>query len=336
MNYLRRILMRNRPLYRPRVWLLLLAVLISAMFLLRRTGSEHTVNIVIPLLNPLATPFNRTWWDAKSYPDGIHLPRCHGQVPQKHNVSLIASLKKSLGVPDGPPPDKDELCSMSFGEVEMYYHTYLSAIQNVCRRSIRMGNTKDGGWDVCSTEIKQPDDSCLVYSFGIQFDFSFDDAISTVFGCEVHSFDPSMHQKDHLHKANVHFHATGLSDYNGVSNDMASWKMRTLVEIRKELNHVDRNIDVIKMDIESWEWNVIPDILKTSQLAGVKQFLVEFHANTDVLWKEYWIHKLLILRDLYLEGYRVFWIGRNNMCTYKSPVFNRVLYACYEVSFVKI
>ncbi|XP_033759439.1 uncharacterized protein LOC117341688 [Pecten maximus] len=145
-----------------------------------------------------------------------------------------------------------------------------------------------------------------------------------------------MHQKDHLHKPSVFFHATGLSDYNGVSKDMAGWEMRTMEAIRKELNHIERAPDVIKMDIESWEWSVIPEVLKTSQLVGVKQFLVEFHANTNRPVREYWVHKLLILRDLYLEGYRIFWVGRNNLCTYKSPVFNRVLYACYEVSFVNI
>ena len=32
-------------------------------------------------------------------------------------------------------------------------------------------------------------DKCLVYSFGIDWDFKFDDAIAGM-GCEVHAFDP--------------------------------------------------------------------------------------------------------------------------------------------------
>ncbi|OWF39220.1 methyltransferase-like protein 24 [Mizuhopecten yessoensis] len=324
-HYLRRYRSRN-----ARMWILI-ATAVGSFFLL----FQHRYSgIVLVELRP--TSFNRTWWDAKSYPKESAFSLCSSVIPTRHNVSLTGSLKKTMEIGDGPPPVRDKLCSMSFEDLEMYYHTYLSTIQRPCKRSVRMGHTMDGGWDVCGEEFKYIRNECLVYSFGIQFDFSFDDEMASVFGCEVHSFDPSMHEVDHVHNPSVYFHATGLSDYNGISKDMAGWKMRTFKSIRKELFHNSRTPDILKMDIESWEWNVLPDMLKTSQLDGVKQLLVEFHARTESRVKEYWVHKLLILRGLYLEGYRVFWVGRNMMCTYTSPALNRTFYGCYEVSFVKV
>ncbi|XP_021370644.1 methyltransferase-like protein 24 isoform X2 [Mizuhopecten yessoensis] len=274
----------------------------------------------------------KTTDNTRAYPRKFVFPAC--PPIGSTNVNLTETLKKTLEIGNGPPPGRDTLCSMSFEDLEMYHHTYFSTIQSPCKRSVRMGNTMDGGWDVCSDEIKKH--ACLVYSFGIHFDFSFDDEMASVFGCEVHSFDPSMHQKDHVRNPSVFFHATGLSDYNGISNETVGWKMSTLKGIREELRHVSRAPDVIKMDIEAFEWDVLPDMLRTSQLTDVKQLLVELHANYDSPLREYWVHKLLIFRDLYLEGYRVFWTGRNMQCTYKSPVHNRRLYGCYEVSFVKV
>ena len=53
----------------------------------------------------------------------------------------------------------------------------------------------DGAYYLCKEKKHWPfppeksKDKCLVYSFGISWDFKFDDAIATL-GCEVHAFDP--------------------------------------------------------------------------------------------------------------------------------------------------
>ena len=60
-------------------------------------------------------------------------------------------------------------------------------------------------------EIKPEDDQCLVYSFGISGEWSFDEAMQA-FGCQVHSFDPSMDLGDHQHSQNISFHNLGLGD----------------------------------------------------------------------------------------------------------------------------
>ena len=55
---------------------------------------------------------------------------------------------------------------------------------------------EDGVYYVCKDKATWPypdqtKQKCLVYSFGISWDFKFDDAIANM-GCEVHAFDPCM------------------------------------------------------------------------------------------------------------------------------------------------
>ena len=66
----------------------------------------------------------------------------------------------------------------------------------------RFGHEGDGGWYACidpgssSADTvrflgQQPGSPCLVYSFGIRDDWTFDVAMRDA-GCEVHSFDPTI------------------------------------------------------------------------------------------------------------------------------------------------
>lgn len=60
-----------------------------------------------------------------------------------------------------------------------------------CKQKGRYGKQGDGGYYVCLDEAVKPiKDNCLVYSFGVRDDWSFDEAMQKIFGCEIHSFDP--------------------------------------------------------------------------------------------------------------------------------------------------
>ncbi|PVD35095.1 hypothetical protein C0Q70_06376 [Pomacea canaliculata] len=116
-----------------------------------------------------------------------------------------------------------------------------------------------GNWLVCFDDNLVPQNNCLVYSFGIDYDFRFDDAMAAR-GCTVYSFDPSMlDTADHKRGDRVFFKRIGISD--------------------KDDDHFVPRVD--EMDIEGYEWDVTRDLLDSGILSSVPQFLVEWHLFTD-------------------------------------------------------
>ena len=86
------------------------------------------------------------------------------------------------------------------------------------------GEFRDGAYHVCQQEPywippEKRNFPCLGYSFGIDYEWSFDDALAHDFGCEVHSFDPGMYDEP-MHftrKDSIFFHRMGIDSENSDS-----------------------------------------------------------------------------------------------------------------------
>jgi FkbM family methyltransferase len=158
----------------------------------------------------------------------------------------------------------------------------------------RLG-TYYGGWTIIPRLLGR---QSLVYSVGVGSDISFDRALIERFGCQVHAFDPTPVARAWIAEQAVppqfHFHPIGLAasdgdvefalppraDYDsyslpqaGVSQPLVSCPVRRLERLMTDLGHTQ--LDVLKMDIEGFEFGVVADIL-----AGPirpRQWLIEFH-----------------------------------------------------------
>lgn len=240
-------------------------------------------------------------------------------------------------------PKPDILNRTSHADLRELYHRYIQNIQIRCRRQIHLGAERDGGYHICEDPEVAPVRPCLIYSFGIRNDFSFDDDISKTFGCEVHSFDPGDGQTDHRHSPSVMFHNLGIGGTNVVTP--AGWQLKTLNTIRHKLGHSTRRLDILKIDTEGAEWSSIREMLQNKSIDDVRQLIVEFHVFLgfrsswlDRRKESYYREQLHLLRGLYECGFRIFyfrmWNFAEKQLTFTDETGN-VRTGCHEVHFMK-
>ena len=154
-------------------------------------------------------------------------------------------------------------------------------------RQARIG---DGGKWVCGVETLMQRPGCVVYSFGSNGDTDFEEAVLATTHCEVHVFDPTLgiEALAKLRKLpQIQFHPIGLGPKNQRVQMMDSlmtmgkqrmqpMNLHTLPTIMSTLNHTW--IDVLKIDIEGFEYSTLQRLMKTSKTwLPVTQLLVEFH-----------------------------------------------------------
>ncbi|KAK7071269.1 hypothetical protein SK128_016454 [Halocaridina rubra] len=163
-----------------------------------------------------------------------------------------------------------------------------------CRKLLKQGGRTchkypDGDKKVCMDDEVAPDSkSCIVYSAGIGHDFSFDFAMADL-GCEVFAFDhDDIHnQYDSAQSKRVHVGHVRLgarveyqTEINKVTNKNFTYFYRPLDNIMYILYHEKANIDLLKIDIEGYEWEVLErSVFKTDILERTKQLAIEIHMD---------------------------------------------------------
>ena len=125
---------------------------------------------------------------------------------------------------------------------------------------------------------------CLVYSIGSANKFEFEIAIQQLMGCETHTFDPTVPKEIFAGDNYTTFHQWGLGE-DGVEGESrrfgkkSNWKGMSFHTIFQKLGHLQRTIDVLKIDCEGCEWATMPPLfdLIASGTVTVHQIQIEMH-----------------------------------------------------------
>ena len=190
-----------------------------------------------------------------------------------------------------------------------------------CKNKMRVGNLGDGGKWVCNpTALPR---NCIAYSFGSAGMDEFEKDLKALTSCEIHIFDPSLREdvlKAMESNERYIFHDLGL----GPSKTNSPFKLDTLENIMRSLNH--NWIDVLKIDIEGWEWAVFSQLLGDNSVLPVGQLLIELHHNAEE-------HTFRFFEDIIDGGYRIF-SKEPNMYAWRIPE-SKCRNQMFEYSFIR-
>ena len=159
---------------------------------------------------------------------------------------------------------------------------------------------------------------CLVYAASIADNSRFEQRLARQ--CEVHAFDCTVSESaSSVKNKRLQFHKWCLGypmsfENNGYTkhDTSANYSFKTLSNTREVLNHTRTRLDLLKFDIEGFEWNLIDEDLLQSDVLPT-QLSFELHtvgANKNfvpegvVVGKDYVAVNQLFSR-LYDKGYRV-------------------------------
>jgi hypothetical protein len=140
----------------------------------------------------------------------------------------------------------------------------------------RTGAEVDGKF-ICLYDIAnnvKTNPPCLVYSFGSRNEFSFENFIHLQKNCEIHTFDCTVF--DPQPPSFVTYHNWCLG-FRGQQDP----KFQTFDKIVALLGHQKREISLLKIDIEGWEWHFFSQYLsaiKSGSVQPIKQISFELHA----------------------------------------------------------
>ncbi len=141
-----------------------------------------------------------------------------------------------------------------------------------CTTIARMGCPGDGGKWICDPQHYLEMNECIVYSFGSNNEFSFEESIHNFNPeCKIYTFDPTVHNPTNKPKF-VHYYPWGLA-----GNDFAEKSLFTVRTIMKSLGH--RKISVLKVDCEGCEFESFNTHSFPVYKGAINQILIEVHFN---------------------------------------------------------
>lgn len=169
--------------------------------------------------------------------------------------------------------------------------------------------------------------ACTVYSFGINYQWEFDDFMHA-YGCVVRSFDPGM-QYQRQRGARHFFEAVGIGAQSGLHQGESTlyskkktYNVETLESIMQR--HGDTFVDLVRLDVESAEF----DVLDTLPYDRIGQLSLEIHMWKHTLMQ--WTLKLQAVKLRHVQTFQNTDRVNPRTMTEIAPGVTRV----YELTFI--
>ena len=228
--------------------------------------------------------------------------------------------------------------------VNNFFHTFIQKPhRSFCNELKRFGGRyykwckfSDGSKVMCMDDLikDMENKECLIYSFGIAKDWSFEDLMDE-FGCRIYAFDGSVDYPEKRGR-NIRFEKSFIG-----FKDNETENVKSLTTILKEHGHSKTKVSYIKMDIEGDELTSLPVWLREGALKNVKQIGMEFHLR--ILPDENKQFRAIktynftkTLQSLYVKGnYRLISYDVN-ACAHNSKVMGGEYYYLAEIVIKKI
>ncbi|ESK89173.1 hypothetical protein Moror_5220 [Moniliophthora roreri MCA 2997] len=189
---------------------------------------------------------------------------------------------------------------------------FFPAAYNCPHEIQRLGALGDGGKWVCGISRVSDKEDCVVYSFGINYESSFEaEILANTRYCEVWGYDFSVNSfgpeisKSNQHRAHFKSYKLAGTDREAYGDEPAQYTLATLM---KQNGH--KHIDILKVDVESWEFETLTALVKPYLEAGEPlpfgQLQLEIH-----VWHKTFPEYLKWWETLEAAGLRPFWTEPN-------------------------
>ena len=179
------------------------------------------------------------------------------------------------------------------------------------KKRILIGRKADGGYVL----LDDFENIKIAYSFGIDGDIYFDKDLAER-GIDVYMYDHTINSLPYQTYQNPKFHWKKIGV--GGKNDK-NQNIKTLEELIIENGHSSEKNMILKMDIESCEWNTLKD-LSDDILNQFKYIVIELHFDKEpniyyeVLRKLYKTHQVFYFYCN--NGHNVITFGDNRICQF--------------------
>ncbi|XP_037092955.1 uncharacterized protein LOC119112781 [Pollicipes pollicipes] len=231
--------------------------------------------------------------------------------------------------------------------------------EKTCRKITRFGGQTTWFWDRTAGSdghkyvCMDPEfdilgtNQCLVYSFGISTDWSFDWDMER-FGCSVFAFDPFVREKAGNQNGTIVLYKYAIGSASNADNEVNVKKLgastRTLDFIVERLGHAHSQIHYMKMDVEYSEYGVLKQqtermhrsaLFKNVQQLGVELHFKEYMPLLDHM--DYFQSLYQIFLKMQEMGFYLFLYDPNRLLPpdLEVPGLSQKLYSAIEVVWLK-